>query len=103
MNNMIYVILASLLVIVGMSFVIWNLLKKVERYEEDIVLKDEFILKFKQLTEEAHRKIKELDTMGAFESDDEVGSFFKSLKSISLGLDAYFKNYVTEEDNADTK
>lgn len=103
MNNMIYVISASLLVIAGMSFVIWNLLKKVERYEEDIVLKDEFITKFKQLIDEAHRKVTELDTMGAFESDDEVGHFFKNLKSISLGLDAYFKNYVTEEDNADTK
>lgn len=102
MINMGYIIGFLLLLLSVAGFAIRNLLKKVERYEEDVLLKDEFISKFRSLVEEAHRKVKELDSLGAFESDDEVGHFFKNLKTLSIALDAYFKNYVSEED-AETK
>lgn len=74
-------------------FTVLNLLKKVEKYEEDILLKEEFIQKFDSLVKNGHSKIKQLDSLGAFESDDEVGTFFKSLKDLSFTLDAYLKNY----------
>jgi len=90
-------IVISILLLVSL-LVIRNLLLKVEKYEEDNILKEEFIVKFKTMIEEAHKKVKELDSRGAFEADDEVGFFFKELMNVSLGLDAYFKNYVQEED-----
>lgn len=95
-----YIIVTILLIVVIVcGFVIKNLLTKVEKYEEDIVLKDEYIAKFKKTAEEAYGRIKELDSRGAFESDDEVGYFFKTLKDVIIAIDAYYKNYVTEENN----
>jgi hypothetical protein len=96
---MIIIIVAviSVIIITAQAYVIKNLLKKVETYEEDISLKDEFIEKFKSMVEEASAKIKQIDLNGTFEADDEVGYFFNNLKNITLTLDAYFKNYVSEE------
>jgi hypothetical protein len=70
------------------------LLKKVEQYEEDIQNKDEFLKSVKNLSDQSYKKLKELDSLEAFESDDETGHFFSNLKNIILTLDAYFKNYT---------
>jgi hypothetical protein len=96
--NIFYIAVPLLLVIAVLFFVIRNLLNKVEKYEEDILMKDEFISKFKTMVEDSHKKIVDLDNKGAFESDDEVGHFFKSLKDLILMLGMYFKNYVVEEE-----
>lgn len=82
------------LVVIGCGFVITNLLAKVEKYEEDIVLKDEYLDKLKSMVEESYKKIKDLDTLEAFESDDEVGHFFVNLKNIIMTLNTYMKNYT---------
>lgn len=79
--------------LLGSFYVIYNLLAKVERYEEDIQLKDDFLQSVKKMSEESYNKLKELDSLEAFESDDETGHFFKNLKNIIVTLDAYFKNY----------
>lgn len=81
-------------VVIALGVVTWNLLRKVEKYEEDIELKNEFIVKFQQLVEQSSSRIREIDINGAFESDDEVGYFFNNLKELTLSLDTYFKNYV---------
>ncbi len=85
------------LTIVVMGFVIWNLLKKVETYEEDIITKDQFMEKLQELVTKSEAKIKTLDMNGAFEADDEVGYFFKSLKDMIFVLGAYFNNYNSSE------
>jgi len=95
---MIVAIIILSLVSVCLGFVVWNLLKKVEKYEEDILLKDEFIDKIGKTVEDSYVKVKELDIRGAFESDDEVGFFFKNLKDISLTLSAYYQNYEDKEE-----
>jgi len=76
------------------GYVIYNLLKKVEQYEEDIQNKDEFLKSVKNLSDQSYKKLKELDSLEAFESDDETGHFFSNLKNIIITLDAYFKNYT---------
>jgi len=86
------VIILSLLLIVSF-FVIYNLLKKVERYEEDIVMKDEYLDKLKEMFKNSYTKLQELDNLQAFESDDEVGFFFKNLKDMTMTIDTYMKNY----------
>ena len=95
-----YVIITILCIgLISLGFVVRNLLIKVEKYEEDILLKDEYIEKFKRSVEESYNRIKEMDSRGAFEADDEVGYFFKTLKDVIITLDAYFKNYIKEENN----
>jgi hypothetical protein len=84
--------------LVAAAFVIKNLLKKVEMYEDDIQLKDEFLTKFKTMVGTSSEKMYELDQKGVFESDDEIGFIFQDIKNISMGLNAYFQNYMKEED-----
>jgi len=86
------VIVLSLLLIISF-FVIYNLLKKVERYEEDIVMKDEYLNKLKEMSQQSYVRMTELDNLQAFESDDEVGFFFKNLKDMVMTIDTYMKNY----------
>ena len=54
---------------------IWNLLKKLERYEDVIA---ENTNNYIQIL----NAMKEIDSTGAFESDDEVGSTFTDLKNL---------------------
>ena len=88
-----YLVSALFLVIIGCSFVIYNLLNKVEKYEEDIQSKDEFLQGVKKISEDSYKRLKDLDSLEAFESDDETGHFFNNLKNIIITLDAYLKNY----------
>jgi hypothetical protein len=46
------------------------------------------------MVDESYQKIKDLDTLQAFESDDEVGHFFLNLKNIIVTLNTYMQNYV---------
>jgi hypothetical protein len=88
-----YLVAALFLVIIGCSYVIYNLLNKVEKYEEDIQSKDEFLQGVKKISEDSYKRLKDLDSLEAFESDDETGHFFSNLKNIIVTLDAYLKNY----------
>ena len=70
---MIYTLL--ILLIITLGYVIWNLLKKLERYEDVIAMNtDNYI--------QILNAMKEIDSTGAFESDDEVGSTFQDLKNL---------------------
>lgn len=93
---MLLFILFLLLAIAGLSYSVWNLLKKVEKYEDDIQLKDEFLKKFKTMVEETDTKMRKVDEKGLFESEDETGFIYKDLRDLTLGLNSYFQNYVTD-------
>jgi hypothetical protein len=41
------------------------------------------------LVNNSNEKLKELDTLGAFESDDEVGTFFKNLREIQNSISEF--------------
>jgi len=85
-----------ILAIVALSYSVWNLLRKVEKYEDDIQLKDEFLKKFKTMVEETSTKMRDVDEKGLFESEDETGFIYKDLRDLTLGLNSYFQNYVTD-------
>jgi hypothetical protein len=91
---MINIISILSLLLIACGLIIKNLLDKVEKYEEDILLKDEYLDKLKSMVDESYKKIKDLDTLEAFESDDEVGHFFVNLKNIIMTLNTYMQNYT---------
>jgi hypothetical protein len=68
------IILLSLLVIT-LSWIVANLLKKLERYEDVIAMNTDTYIQILNA-------MKEIDSTGAFESDDEVGSTFTDLKTL---------------------
>ncbi len=59
----------------GAGYGIYNLLNKLERYEDVIAMNTDTYIQILNA-------MKEIDSTGAFESDDEVGSTFTDLKTL---------------------
>ena len=68
---MIYTLL--IIVILTLGYMIWNLLKKLERYED-------FIEQEQQRNNALLEALREIDSREMFEKDDEVGSIFYQIK-----------------------
>lgn len=86
-------------------FVIVNLLNKLEEAEDIITENEEYVIDMQEWintftvrVNEAYEKMKEADRRGSFESDDEVGSTFKTLKDIIEEL-----NTTINQNDNDTK
>ena len=73
-------ILAVLVVILG--YTTWNLLRKVENQEDDIVKYQKVYTNLVKLIKISDSKIQDLDNREVFKSDDEIGWFFNYLKEI---------------------
>ena len=58
----------------------------VEEADEYVKEMEEWIIQFRLQVNEAYEQMKTLDTKGAFESEDEVGSVFKGLRDIIFKL-----------------
>jgi len=84
---MILIILSVLVVILG--FTTFNLLMKNEQAEDIIISQDTFISKFMDTVNKADAKLKQIDHKGSFESDDEIGFFFKEVKNIQATLNEF--------------
>ena len=69
-----------LLSILGFGYVIWNLLVKLETYEDIIEDNEKFIETELQRNEALLEALREIDTRQMFEKDDEVGSIFYQIK-----------------------
>lgn len=79
------IIILSVLVVVLLYTTI-NLLRKNEKYEDLLDGYRTFILRFQQQVKESDKRIKEIDSKGLFDSDDEIGWFFQELKKIQDSL-----------------
>ena len=80
-------IISGLLLIAG--FVIWNLLKKVERQEDLIEKYQQYLTSLDTSIKLSSKRLEEIDIKGMFSSDDEIGWYFKQIKEIQLILDDY--------------
>ena len=81
-------ILAVLLIV--SIFININLLRKIEKVDdelEDVSLTVEDLI---STIRQAYQTIKTADSRGSFESDDEVGSVFKQIKSVITNLDSKY-------------
>jgi hypothetical protein len=88
------IILGILVVILG--FTTFNLLKKTEKQEDIITLRDEILVSYQiylnkvsDIIELSDKKLKEVDHKGSFESDDEIGFFFQSVKQLQETLNVF--------------
>ena len=74
---MILEIILGLLVVIFIteSYVIWNLLNKVELLET-------WVEDFSDRVANTYEEIQTIDSTGHFEADDEVGSIFSSIKEV---------------------
>jgi len=86
------ILINVIVILVGViGYVIWNLMKKVEKLESMIDVQERYITDFYDLVKQSEMKIKEIDSKQLFQSDDEVGFFFNNLKTIQEALSDYIK------------
>ena len=70
------------IVITTSFFVIRNLIKQTERLED-------FITKQSEAINACDQRLKQLDQKGSFESDDEIGFFFREVQKIQDALNEF--------------
>jgi len=76
---MILTIIILLITVAILSFTTFNLLKKNEKCEDVIKSYESYMVNLSNTIEFSDKKLKEIDSKGTFEGDDEVGFFFKQL------------------------
>ena len=87
----IFLILFFLISVVTSTLLFFSL-RRINQYEN-------FIVKIQQIIEYGTERMKLVDSKGSFESDDEVGFFFKQLKELQLLLDDIFETEEVEDGN----
>ena len=81
------------LISVVSSTLLFFSLKRINEYEN-------LILQFQQIIEFATNKMKQVDSKGHYESDDETGFFFQQLKQLQELLNGIFENEKEENSGA---
>jgi hypothetical protein len=88
---MIYLIILLLISLAISVYANVNSLKTIDFLEKEVeTLSDEFI-RIRTIVIDMRNELKAIDRRGSFEADDEVGIFFKNLKTIVMRLDELFK------------
>ena len=75
--------------VVVLGYTTFNLLKKNEKQEDILAGYMSYLNKISDTIKFADKKLKEVDARGSFESDDEVGFFFKQIKQIQEVLNNF--------------
>ena len=85
-----------------LSYIIRNLLIKVEKYEDVTVDQTQYLQNISNLIGDSKKHLTKLDERGVFQSDDEVGYFFNQMKLVQKELDRYMlpDNYGEKEEQS---
>jgi hypothetical protein len=65
------------------------LISKNNKLEKALVNQQQYIDAISIIIEDSNNTIQELDNRGAFEADDEVGTFFRNIKEIQTVLNQF--------------
>ena len=86
---MVTYIVISVLIIASLLYVAYNLFRKVEILEKIVDSQEQYIGKFSDTVDYTSRKLQDIDEKGSFQSDDEIGWFFESVKTLQRELDDF--------------
>jgi hypothetical protein len=81
----------ALWVITVVGYIIFNLYQKNVKLEETVEKQQILLENIKLISQESDKRLKEMDKRGIFASDDEVGSFFKTIQAIQEMLNEFTK------------
>ena len=87
-------------IILILSYIIRNLMLKVEKYEDVTINQTQYLQNISNLIGDSKKHLNKLDERGVFQSDDEVGYFFEQMKLVQKELDRYMlpENYGKKEE-----
>ena len=86
---MIIVVNVAIIIFLIMSYVIYNLYNKNVKLEDAVIKRDNILLNMSDLIKISEKKLEQVDKLGAFKSDDEVGFFFETVKGIQEQLNDF--------------
>lgn len=86
-----------LIIILIMTYAIYNQDKKNKTYQKIVDNYDEMLVNIRQYMNRTLEKLYSIDSNHIFEGDDDVGWFFSSLKSILIELNNNIANIVNDE------
>lgn len=93
-----YVIVILSIIILVLSYMVWNLLKKSEVTEDELEFSQTYIDLAYNSMKNAYERMVRIDRLGSFESDDESGYIFQEIKSAMDELnEVYNLDGETEE------
>ena len=79
-------------IICVLGYIAFNLFKKVEKLEKIVDGQDRYITQFSSTVDFANKRLGEIDDKGTFQSDDEIGWFFESVKTLQNELNNFNLN-----------
>ncbi len=82
------VAILSVLVLV-LLYVVFNLYRKVTKQEDILEYQVGYLRKVSYLIQESKVYVQQLDESGAFQADDELGTFFNFMKEIQDTINTY--------------
>ena len=94
------IVILSILLIVS-AYINWNLLRKVERYQDFSNNLSSWVDTLNQLVNKIVTQIDQVDQKGIFKSDDYVGSIYKDLSNLIKQLDNVIIREQTDDSNSD--
>jgi len=82
-------LIISVVLILVLSYVIYNLNRKVIKQEDILEYQVGYLRNVSYLISESKIYVEQLDEKGTFRSDDEVGVFFNFMKEIQETINTY--------------
>lgn len=82
------VAILSVLVLV-LVYIVFNLYRKVTKQEDILEYQVGYLRKVSYLIQESKVYVQQLDESGAFQADDELGTFFNFMKEIQDTINTY--------------
>tara|TARA_R110001592_G_scaffold193762_4_gene441063 strand:- start:1266 stop:1562 length:297 start_codon:yes stop_codon:yes gene_type:complete len=96
---MIIAIVVLSILLVASGFIIWNLLRKVERHEDFSNQLSKWVDGLNQIVRKIVAEIDVIDEKGMFKSDDYVGSMYNQISQLVKELDGIIIKDVKDESN----
>lgn len=92
-------IISLSVVVLVLSYVVFNLYRKVTKQEDIINFQIDYLRKVSFLIQESKIYVEQLDEKGVFRSDDEIGAFFNFMKEIQDTINTFQlpENYGKKE------
>lgn len=86
-------------IVLALTYVVFNLNRKVVKQEDIIEYQIDYLRKVSFLIQESKIYVEQLDEKGVFRSDDEIGTFFNFMKEIQDTVNTFQlpENYGKKE------
>lgn len=97
---MVVTIIILILIIAILGYATSNLLKKVEKLEDKNDEYFDLVTQVREMISYSAIKLKEIDNKGTFESDDEVGWFFKQIKTLQEMFNKFIPKSNEQQPNS---